>query len=108
MMRIWTIILFLAFAVSAQTKEQVLNQQLNKALDVVEAQDKLILAMKSEIEALHRSEGLAIELADARKTQLTAKNLEIEQKDAQIFALRKISCDTTSFLFGLIKSKKCR
>jgi competence protein ComGC len=104
------ILLFVGMVANAQP--EVLNQQLNKALDVIEAQDKLIEAQKNEIAALKRSASLAIELADARKAQNLTKDEELEKKDAQIAALRAIKCDESriSFLFGLIKftKKTCR
>jgi predicted nucleic acid-binding protein len=112
-MKIFLVTFVLLFAgMVANAQPEVLNQQLNKALDVIEAQDKQIEAQKSEIAALKRSESLAIELADARKAQNLTKDEELEKKDAQITALRAIKCDESriSLLFGAIKftKKTCR
>ena len=96
---ILTIFLFTA-SISAQTTEEALAKALNKSLNEVEASRVAITAQNAVIEAQK-----AQMAAMAREAE--AKDMLIKLQNAELDRMRAVKCSTTSFLFGLIKNKRC-
>lgn len=91
-------ILISAFAVNAQ---DIQGQRLLKALDALEKTEAVVAAQEREITALKRSNDLYVERDVLRLDTIKAK-------DEEIAALRKMNCDKTIFLFGIIKTVRCK
>lgn len=101
-MKILVLLLALSLPVVGQTdREKVLNQQLNKALDTIEVQDRLISAQERELQAKN-------DLIKTQSALIESLELGIESRDAQIAALAKIKCDKTKYFWGIISKTTCR
>ena len=101
MKKLLLIAIFLfAGSVSAQTTEEALTKALNKSLNEVEASRVAINAQNAVIEAQKAQIG-----AMAREAE--AKDLLIKLQNAELDRMRAVKCSTTSFLFGVIKNKRC-
>ena len=95
------LILILACSTFAQqlTPEQIANQRLGKALDVIAAQDQLLEARKAEIAAKDDQIRLQTQLIESLKIQ---NNLLLQQNTD----LSKLKANTFSLFFGLVKFKR--
>ena len=71
-----------------------LSQALQKTLDVNAANEKLVTAQKAQI--------------DAQEQLIKVKQVTVEQQEKLLDYYRKATCDRTSFLFGLVKTTRCR
>jgi hypothetical protein len=95
--------LFLAISASAQTVEvpQKLLDRAEQSFRETSELRKAVDALETEIETRKRLEAAQSDLISSLKTEIAALR-------EQNVALSKIKCDTNSFFFGLLKSKKCR
>lgn len=102
-----TIIFLLAFALTAQAQNcqtveecnqelDLATRQINKLLDVTEAQEKAIEALKTEIAARERLSAIDAEI-------IKRKDNVIGQQQKLIGILEKESRRKISFFFGLVK-----
>lgn len=102
-------ILFGALTASAQKVEvtQGFVDDSKKAFDEVVALREAKKALTETITAKNQTIQSKDETIAAKNETIKAKDETILLKDSQIENYRKIKCDKTSYLFGLIKSTRC-
>ena len=95
-------ILAIPVFVNAQTSEQIANQRLGKAMDYIDAQDKVIAAQneasaaKDETLAAYKQQILLLQqLVESQKVGLKVR-------DDQIADLSKLKANKVRFFWGLI------
>lgn len=103
-MKILLITLLLALPVAAQTD----TQRLAKVLDVLDKTEAVVASQFKEIEAYKMTVDSQKQLIEAQNKLIELQKLVLSARQEEVDALRKLRCETTSFLFGLIRVKRCR
>lgn len=103
-MKILLITFLLAIPVAAQTD----TQRLAKVLDVLDKTETVVASQFKEIEAYKMTVDSQKQLIEAQNKLIELQKLVLSARQEEVDALRKLRCETTSFLFGLIRVKRCR
>lgn len=104
-MKILLITFLLAIPVAAQTDTQ---KRLAKVLDVLDKTEAVVASQFKEIEAYKMTVDSQKQLIEAQNKLIELQKLVLSARQEEVDALRKLRCETTSFLFGLIRVKRCR
>ena len=103
-MKILLITFLLTIPVAAQTD----TQRLAKVLDVLDKTEAVVASQFKEIEAYKMTVDSQKQLIEAQNKLIELQKLVLSARQEEVDALRKLRCETTSFLFGLIRVKRCR
>lgn len=105
MIKILSVLILLGAASVANAQSRVEVSQ--EFIDTANKSFTEVVLLRQAVDALQQARAAEKETKEALKEVVKAKDETIKLKDEQLDEYRKLKCDQTSFLFGLIKNKRC-